>query len=248
MTCSSGACLKRGAGRFGSAIHRPVPPGNADTSPSSCWTRSAVLARAGPRPSVLTMSEAMTTPSATDRITEWSRRPRHGVSAFNSLLTRGIVPQPKHLAVASGCLVFEAQEVEKPVGRQERDLRSERAAPPAGLPRGLTGADRDLSKLERPRGTLAQEADRHLAPQAGREGLAEREHVGSPVDLAKPAVQRPHLEIGNEGEMHARRGAYPVWACRTPHRGADRREVAGRLARDGDAHPRAISPGRRRRA
>jgi hypothetical protein len=37
-------------------------------------------------------------------------------------LTGRILPQPEHLAVASGCLVFVPEEVEHAVGGEEGDL------------------------------------------------------------------------------------------------------------------------------
>jgi len=47
MTCSSGSWVKSGVATVGSPIQMPAPPGKDETRPSSCWTSSAVLARAG---------------------------------------------------------------------------------------------------------------------------------------------------------------------------------------------------------
>ena len=123
------------------------------------------------------------------------------------------------------------------VGCQEGDLRLERPPATARLPRGLRRADHDVADAKDAVGVLLQVRSCLRAADPAREPLAEGEHVGRPVDPAMPAVELAHLAVvyEREGDLTLERKSQ-----RTERRAdgsANRDEVAGRLAGDGDAHP-----------
>src|SRR3989442_1502888 len=233
--------MKSGVGTFGSVTQIPAPPGNDATRPSSCRIRSAVLAwaaRAGARtPRTRQIARPMPMPRIQQRYRHSGRR----VSGLNVLLTRCIVPEPEHFAVASRCLVLVPHQMQGAVRSQEGDLRLEGPPAPPGLPPGLGRADHDVAEAKHPVRIPVQVRPGSGAADPARQSLAERQHVSGPVDPPMPAVELAHLRVVDERERHlalARESKRPEGSTNSP---ANRGEVSGRLAGDGDAH-RATYP------
>jgi hypothetical protein len=122
------------------------------------------------------------------------------------------------------------------MGCQEGDLRLERPPATARLTGGLRRADHDVADAKDAVGVFLQVRRCLRAADPAGEPLAEGEYVGRPVDPAMPAVELAHLAVVDERKGNLTLGRQSQRTERGTDGSANRDEVAGRLAGDGDAH------------
>src|SRR5206468_3862992 len=151
--------------------------------------------------------------------------------------------KPDHLPVPGRGPVVEAEEVERAVGRQERDLAPERGLPALRLAPGLRGADHDVADIELAI-LVAPQLLYSLLTFRPSGGLTKREDVGGPVLVAVTKIQCAHLVVRDERDGDPRIGGKAVRLGRGADRAADRHQVARRIAAEGESQvPEALVGG-----
>lgn len=129
------------------------------------------------------------------------------------------------------------------MGRQERDLAPERGFPAPCLPARLGRADHDVPDVELAVLVPAQLPYSVLTLRPP-DGLTEREDVGRPVFRPIAPIERPHFFVRDEGDSDPRVEWKAVGLHRRADRAADRRQVAWRLAAEGESQvPEALDGG-----
>ena len=175
-------------------------------------------------------------------ITRLERRACAGVTRPDAASASGRGgPKTHHFSVSRRCLVLETEQVERAVGGEERDLAHERVPAALRLPRGLRRADQDVAHVERPSTSRARR-DRGSPFARPTDCPNERTSVVRSF-FRCPRVQRTHLDVTDERDRDARvaGSAYGLTADRTARR--DRREIARRVAADGESQRPEASGG-----